>query len=216
MFRYAAVLLLLSWPASAEVHLDYTFSQWEKLQDDDRTAYIARFIDTLRTMAATEPAQLAARHYSQCIMRTRLTARQLANFLREYVRARPEMQGSSVQHAIKITLVRYAEGPSIECHHIPIEQPTSPFRFSAQVQARHSATTVATRYGRPRSADERQNATADWNSAQRGTFEPQSTLGDPRVNSVQQAIREAAEKGGYRYRSWKVNDLEPNEGYNAL
>jgi hypothetical protein len=46
--------------------------------------------------------------------------------------------------------------------------------------------------------------------------EPQSTLGDPRVNSVQQAIREAAEKGGYRYRSWKVNDLEPNEGYNAL
>jgi hypothetical protein len=112
--------------------------------------------------------------------------------------------------------VRYAEGPSIECHHIPIEQPTSPFRFSAQVQARHSATTVATRYGRPRSADERQNATADWNSAQRGTFEPQSTLGDPRVNSVQQAIREAAEKGGYRYRSWKVNDLEPNEGYNAL
>jgi hypothetical protein len=32
--RYAAVLLLLlSWPAIAEVHLDYTFSQWEKLQD---------------------------------------------------------------------------------------------------------------------------------------------------------------------------------------
>jgi hypothetical protein len=47
VFRYAAVLLLLSWPASAEVHLDYTFSQWEKLQDDDRNAYIARFIDTL-------------------------------------------------------------------------------------------------------------------------------------------------------------------------
>jgi hypothetical protein len=42
------------------------------------------------------------------------------------------------------------------------------------------------------------------------------SLGNPRVNSVQQAIREAAEKGGYRYRSWKVNDLERNEGYNAL
>jgi hypothetical protein len=63
------VLLLLSWPASAEVHLDYTFSQWEKLQDDDRNAYIARFIDTLRTMAATEPAQLAEGHYSQYILR---------------------------------------------------------------------------------------------------------------------------------------------------
>ena len=33
---------------------------------------------------------------------------------------------------------------------------------------------------------------------------------------VQQAIREAAEKGGYPYRGWKVNDLEHNEGYNAL
>jgi hypothetical protein len=96
----AAVLLLLSWPASAEVHLDYTFSQWERLHDDDRAAYIAGFIDTLATTAATEPAQRAARHYSQCIMRSQLAARQLANFIREYVRARPEMQGSSVQRAM--------------------------------------------------------------------------------------------------------------------
>jgi hypothetical protein len=36
------------------------------------------------------------------------------------------------------------------------------------------------------------------------------------MSNVQQAIREAAEKGGYRYRSWKVNDLEQSEGYNAL
>ena len=100
-FRYAAVLLLLlSWPAIAEVHLDYTFSQWEKLQDDDRSAYIAGLIDSLETMAATEAAQRTAQHYSQCLMRSRLTARELADFLREYVRARPEMQGSSVQRTI--------------------------------------------------------------------------------------------------------------------
>ncbi len=36
------------------------------------------------------------------------------------------------------------------------------------------------------------------------------------MNNVQQAIRDAAEKGGYRYRWWKVNDLEHNEGYNGL
>jgi hypothetical protein len=36
------------------------------------------------------------------------------------------------------------------------------------------------------------------------------------MNNVQQAIRDAAEKGGYRYRWWKVSDLEHNEGYNAL
>jgi hypothetical protein len=101
VFRHAAVLLLLlSWPAIAEVHPDYTFSQWEKLQDDERTAYIAGLLDSLETMTATEPAQRTARHYTQCLMRSRLTAGQLADFLREYVRARPEMQGSSVQRAI--------------------------------------------------------------------------------------------------------------------
>src|SRR6266567_5490637 len=36
------------------------------------------------------------------------------------------------------------------------------------------------------------------------------------MNNVQQAIRDAAEKGGYRYRWWKVTDLEHNEGYNGL
>jgi len=36
------------------------------------------------------------------------------------------------------------------------------------------------------------------------------------MNNVQQAIRDAAEKGGYRYRWWKVNDLEHSEGYNGL
>ena len=100
MFKYAAVLLLLWRPASAEVHLDYTFSQWERLHDDDRAAYIARSIDMLGTMAGPEPAQKAARHYSQCMMRSQLTARQLESFLREYVRARPELQGSSVQRAM--------------------------------------------------------------------------------------------------------------------
>ena len=96
MFKYVAVLLLLSWPASAEVHL--AFSEWERLNDDDRAAYIARSIDMLATMAAH--AQKTARHYSQCIMRSQLTAEQLASFLREYGRARPELQGSSVQRAM--------------------------------------------------------------------------------------------------------------------
>jgi hypothetical protein len=34
--------------------------------------------------------------------------------------------------------------------------------------------------------------------------------------NIQQAIRDAAEKGGYRYRWWKVNDLGHTEGYNGL
>ena len=36
------------------------------------------------------------------------------------------------------------------------------------------------------------------------------------MNHTGQAIRDAAEKGGYGYRWWKANDLEDNEGYNAL
>jgi hypothetical protein len=41
-------------------------------------------------------------------------------------------------------------------------------------------------------------------------------LYDAPVNNVQQPIRDAAEKGRYRYRWWKVNDLEQNEGCNGL
>jgi hypothetical protein len=103
VFKYAAVLLLLSCPYSAVVHKDFTFSQWERLRDDDRAAHIADFIDTLAAMAATQPAQpaqRAARHYSECVMRSQLTARDLANFLREYARARPELQRGSVQRAM--------------------------------------------------------------------------------------------------------------------
>jgi len=100
VFKYAAVLLLLSCPYSAVVHKDFTFSQWERLRDDDRAAHIADFIDTLAIMAATQPAQRAARHYSECIMRSQLTARHLADFLREYARARPELQRGSVQRAM--------------------------------------------------------------------------------------------------------------------
>jgi hypothetical protein len=36
------------------------------------------------------------------------------------------------------------------------------------------------------------------------------------MSNVHQAIRDAVEKGGYRYRWWKVNDLESNEGYNGF
>jgi len=36
------------------------------------------------------------------------------------------------------------------------------------------------------------------------------------MSNVQQAIRDAAERGGYQYRWWKVDDLEHNEGYNGL
>ena len=36
------------------------------------------------------------------------------------------------------------------------------------------------------------------------------------MNHTGQAIRDAAEKGGYGYRWWKANDLEDDEGYNAL
>jgi hypothetical protein len=63
VFKFAAVLLLLSWPASAEDRLYYRFSQWAGLQEDDRAAYISDLLDTL-AMAATEPAQRTAQHYS--------------------------------------------------------------------------------------------------------------------------------------------------------
>ena len=67
VFKYAAVLLLLSWSATAEVDLDYTVSQWERLHEDDRAAYIAGSIEMLGTIAGPEPAQRAARHTASAL-----------------------------------------------------------------------------------------------------------------------------------------------------
>ena len=75
MFKFAAVLLLLSWPASAEDRHYYRFSQWAGLQEDDRAAYISDLLDTL-AIAATEPAQRTAQHRARpgglapCLLRT--------------------------------------------------------------------------------------------------------------------------------------------------
>jgi hypothetical protein len=43
---------------------------------------------------------MIALYFTQCIMRSRATARELANYLREYGRARPELHVSSFQHAM--------------------------------------------------------------------------------------------------------------------
>jgi hypothetical protein len=98
VLKYAMLLLLLAWPAGAQNQ--YTFAQWARLQDEHRVAFIAGYIESLATMAVTQPTQTTARHHSECIVRSRLTPRELANYLREYGRARPELHGSSVQHAI--------------------------------------------------------------------------------------------------------------------
>jgi hypothetical protein len=55
MFKFAAVLLLLSWPANAEDRLYYTFSEWARLQDDDRVAYISGLFEMNTTRAKLGP-----------------------------------------------------------------------------------------------------------------------------------------------------------------
>ncbi|HET7020541.1 MAG TPA: hypothetical protein VFI58_07485 [Xanthobacteraceae bacterium] len=98
VLKCAVLLLLLAWPAGAQNQ--YTFAQWERLQDEHRVAFIAGYFEILATMAATQPTQTTARHHSECIVRSRLTPREFADYLREYGRARPQLHGSSVQHAI--------------------------------------------------------------------------------------------------------------------
>jgi hypothetical protein len=70
--------------------------------------------------------------------------------------------------------MRYAEGPSIECHHIPIEQARQPVPVFGKSASSAFVTAVATRYGRPRSADERQKSPLIGTQLMAVSFEPQS------------------------------------------
>jgi hypothetical protein len=108
VFKYAAALLLLLWPASAEVHLDYTFSHWEKLQDDDRAACIARFIDTLAVAAGT------ARHVGRS---TRLDLRvHLARRRRRLVKQIADdafLHKAAVAHELPFSTSRSTDAPNV-------------------------------------------------------------------------------------------------------
>ena len=93
------LLLLISSPVSSQGVFN-NYSDWVRMSEDNRAAYITRVVDSLTVYADSNAGRKAASHYFNCISRSNMTNGQLADQVEAYVTARPQLRGGTVQGAL--------------------------------------------------------------------------------------------------------------------
>jgi len=89
--------------AIAQVGVYFNFSQWERLTENQRTAYIAGAFDSLISNAATNEERRGSLHYQRCIRNAAMSSEQLGENVLAFVQTQPALHGKTVQ----LALVRY-------------------------------------------------------------------------------------------------------------
>jgi hypothetical protein len=103
-YRFAIILLLLLTPALSQgANGFYTYSEWEKMSDNQRSIYIAGAIDALMMYASNIEGPKLAAHLYNSLTKANLNNLQLANNVQAYTRQHPEEQRDTVQ----IPLIHY-------------------------------------------------------------------------------------------------------------
>jgi hypothetical protein len=93
-------VLLWSSTASSQTAAFYPYSKWDRLSSAEQVAYISGVLDTMINYTTDEDGVKWSHHHYDCIKRTNMQNGQLANKLREYVRARSDRQEGTVQEAM--------------------------------------------------------------------------------------------------------------------
>jgi hypothetical protein len=103
MYRVVFPLMLLSSSALSQgANVFFSYSEWERMSDNQRSIYIAGAMDALMMYAGNDGPKLTAHFYS-CLTKASLNNLQLANNVRTYTKQHPELQVGTVQ----IPLVHY-------------------------------------------------------------------------------------------------------------
>jgi hypothetical protein len=89
--------------AIAQVGVYFNFSQWERLTENQRIAYIAGAFDSLISNAATNEERRDGLHYQRCIRNAAMSSEQLGANVLAFVQTQPALHGQTVQ----LALVRY-------------------------------------------------------------------------------------------------------------
>ena len=100
MFLMVFSLVLVAGTANAQVSVFFNYAQWDRLNENERTAYITGAFDTLVAVAADEKAQALSIHFQSCVRRAQLSGNQLGANVRTYTQARPQLQSQPVQLAL--------------------------------------------------------------------------------------------------------------------
>src|SRR5215475_138305 len=102
MAKLTTVCALLVALSAAPAHSGvYTYSEWERLSDSRRAAYIAGAFDAYVGLFTRDPGEMQLKkHYGQCISGSRMTDQQLADNVLRFGRSHPEVQNESMMPAL--------------------------------------------------------------------------------------------------------------------
>src|SRR5215510_12937996 len=100
--RFFPIVLLFSTTALHAQSLYLNYGQWEQMPTGFIEIYVAGAFDTLSVVAV--PAQVpVAKYYNECVAKNGLTVAQLAQNMKEYAQAQPNVQNKP----IPTVLMRY-------------------------------------------------------------------------------------------------------------
>jgi len=103
MYRVVFPLLLWSSSALSGTNVFFSYSEWERMSDNQRSIYIAGAMDALMMYASNIDGPKLTAHFYSCLTKASLNNLQLANNVRAYTKQHPELQPGTVQ----IPLVHY-------------------------------------------------------------------------------------------------------------
>lgn len=104
----ALVVALIAPPAFGQVGVYFQYSQWIKLEESLRIAYVAGAADSMNLFSSEKNAA----HYYACLQREKLTMVQLAYMVAEISIAEPAMMQRTVQEAMLGVLQRQCGKPA--------------------------------------------------------------------------------------------------------
>jgi hypothetical protein len=104
MYRVVFPLMLLSSSALSQgANVFFSYAEWDRMSDNQRSLYIAGAMDALMMYASNVDGPKLTAHFYSCLTKANLNNLQLANNVRAYTKQRPELQAGTVQ----IPLVHY-------------------------------------------------------------------------------------------------------------
>lgn len=108
--RYAVLCICMALFAKGARADFFTYSEWEALPPIARASYISGAFDALISIQ-TSPNETYQDHYRKCLVQQKMLNSQLAEHVREYASARPDLQSRGVVAAMLNYLVALCGKP---------------------------------------------------------------------------------------------------------
>src|SRR5258705_9139460 len=102
--RFVTIALLFSTTTVQAQALYLNYGQWEQMPMSLREMYVAGAFDTLSVVAIPQQAPVA-RHFNECVAKTGLSTAQLAQNVKEYAEARPDVQRKPIPNVLMRYLI---------------------------------------------------------------------------------------------------------------